>query len=213
MTKTDTAFVVLRAAIEDGSYRPGEHLRLAGLVQDLDMSPTPIREALRLLQAEGLVQHHPHRGMVVAEYSVADAEEVYRLRVALEPLATELAVERASAEEVAGIRRVHDDLRAAVRDRSRTDVAERNADWHRAIYAVSRSRHLQEFIGRLWQTIPVRALWLTRRAKRSLDQHALIMAAIEAGDAAAARDAMRAHIEVGGAETVEHLRALEDERG
>lgn len=210
MTKTETAFVALRAAIEDGAYRPGEHLRLARLVHDLDMSPTPIREALRLLQAEGLVEHHPHQGMVVAEYSAESAEEVYRLRVLLEPLAAELAVARATPDEISEIRRRHDDLVAAVRDGSRTDAAERNADWHRAIYAASGSRHLQDFIARLWHAIPVRAIWLTRRAERSLDQHARIMDAIEAGDGAAAREAMHRHIQVGGAETIDHLRALGD---
>lgn len=213
MTKTETAFMALRDAIENGAYRPGEHLRLARLVEDLGMSPTPIREALRLLQAEGLVEHHPHRGMVVAEYSPESAEEIYRLRVLLEPLAAELAVERATTEELEQIRRLHDDLVAAVGDGSRTDVAERNADWHRAIYAASGSRHLQDFIARLWQAIPPRAIWLTRRAERSLAQHDDIMDALEARDGSAAREAMRAHIGLGGAETVEHLRALGDREG
>lgn len=208
MTKTEAAFRSLREAIEDGRYRPGEHLRVARLMQDLDMSPTPIREALRLLQAEGMVEHHPHRGMVVAEYSPESAEEVYRLRVVLEPMATELAVERAGPEQVAAIRAHHDALVAAVRDDRSTDVAELNAEWHGAIYAACGSRHLEDFIARLWQAIPVRAIWLTRRASRSLEQHEAIMAAIERGDAAAARDAMRAHIELGASSTVEHLRTL-----
>jgi DNA-binding GntR family transcriptional regulator len=210
MTKTEKAFVTLRSAIEDGTYRPGEHLRLARLVTDLDMSPTPIREALRLLQAEGLVEHHPHRGMLVAQYSPESAAEVYRLRVLLEPLAARLAVDRATPEEVAEVRRRHDELVAAVEDGSRTDAAERNADWHRAIYAASRSRFLEEFIARLWQALPVRAMWLSRRAERSLAQHRRIMEAIEAGDGAGAEEAMRRHIELGGAHTVEHLRTLGD---
>ena len=109
LTKTEAAFRALRQAIEEGAYHPGEHLRVSRLVQELDISPTPIREALRLLQSEGLVDHHAHRGAAVAEYSPEDAVEVYRLRAMLEPLAAELAAGRATPDEVADIRRLHDD--------------------------------------------------------------------------------------------------------
>jgi DNA-binding GntR family transcriptional regulator len=208
MTKTEAAFLTLRSAIEEGRFRPGERLTLTRLVDELEMSPTPIREAIRLLQAEGLLEHEPHHGVVVAEYSPEKAEEIYRLRGVLEPLATELAVERATPEQVAAIRRLHDALVEAVREGNRTDVAELNADWHRELYAASGSRYLQEFIGRLWTAIPVRAIWLTRRAERSIAQHEAIMAAIERGDAAAAAECMREHIVFGAESTTEHLRNI-----
>jgi DNA-binding GntR family transcriptional regulator len=209
MTKTEAAFHTLRSAIEEGRFRPGERLTLTRLVQELAMSPTPIREAIRLLQAEGLLEHEPHHGVVVAEYSPEKAEEIYRLRGVLEPLATELAVERATPEQVAAIRRLHDALTEAVREGSmRTDVAELNADWHRELYAASGSRYLQDFIGRLWTAIPVRAIWLTRRAEQSIAQHETIMAAIERGDAAAAAECMREHIAFGADSTTEHLRNI-----
>jgi DNA-binding GntR family transcriptional regulator len=208
LTKTEAAFRALRDAIEEGRLKPGEHLPVKRLMDELAMSPTPIREALRLLQAEGLVVHHAHRGVVVAEYSPESAEEVYRLRAVLEPLATELAVERATDEQIAAMRRLHDELHAALADDRRTDVAERNAAWHHAVYAASGSRYLQEFIGRLWTAIPVRAIWLTRRAAQSMRQHDRIMAAIEQRDARRARDLMREHIEVGAESTVEHLRTI-----
>jgi DNA-binding GntR family transcriptional regulator len=209
MTKTEAAFHTLRSAIEEGRFRPGERLTLARLLAELDMSPTPIREAIRLLQAEGLLEHEPHHGVVVAEYSPEKAEEIYRLRVVLEPLATELAVERATPEQVASIRRLHDALAEAVRERNpRTDVAELNAEWHRALYAASGSRYLQEFIAKLWTAIPVRAIWLTRRAERSIEQHEAIMEAFGRGDAAAAAECMREHIAFGADSTTEHLRTI-----
>jgi DNA-binding GntR family transcriptional regulator len=213
VTKTEAAFRALRQAIEEGRYLPGEHLRVAQLIDELDMSPTPIREALRLLQAEGLIVHHPHRGMAVAEYSPEDAEEVYRLRVLLEPLATEQAVRQAGDEQIAEMRRLHDELAAALADDSRTDAAELNAAWHRAIWTASDSRYLQEFIARLWQAIPMRAVWLTGRANLSFAQHERVMTAIERRDAAAAAACMREHIEIGALSTVEHLRTLGRARG
>ena len=209
MTKTEAAFHTLRAAIGEGRFRPGERLTLARLLEELDMSPTPIREAIRLLQAEGLLEHEPHHGVVVAEYSPEKAEEIYRLRGVLEPLATELAVERATPEQVESIRRLHDALAEAVRERNpRTDVAELNAEWHRALYAASGSRYLQEFIAKLWTAIPVRAIWLTRRAERSIEHHEAIMEAFGRGDAAAAAERMREHIAFGADSTTEHLRTI-----
>jgi DNA-binding GntR family transcriptional regulator len=208
VTKTEAAFRALRRAIEDGRYLPGEHLRVAQLIDELGMSPTPIREALRLLQAEGLVVHHPHRGMAVAEYSPEDAEEVYKLRALLEPLATEQAAQNATDEQIAEMRRLHDELTAALTDDARTDAAELNAAWHRAVYSGARSRHLEDIIARLWQAIPMRAVWLTGRASISHAQHERVMLAIERRDAEAARACMREHIELGALSTVEHLRTV-----
>lgn len=213
MTKTDLAFQELRSAIEDGRLKPGERLTIARLRAGLDMSPTPIREALRLLQAEGLLEHEPHRGVVVRTYRPDEAKEVYRLRILLEPLATELAVDRATEAEIEEMRDLHQTLMAAADPGpTQTDAAELNARWHRSIYDASRSPYLIEFIARLWQALPVRAIWLSRRAPRSVAQHVEIMSAIEARDAAAAAELMREHVTFGAASTVEHLRAIEAQR-
>lgn len=209
MTKTDVAFETLRTGIEEGRYKPGEHLRLAVLLEELEMSPTPIREAMRLLQAEGLLEHHPHRGVVVRSYSAEQAEEIYRLRSLLEPLATELSVRRARDAEVAAMRSLHEKLAQAVEaPGAQTNVAELNAAWHRAIYDASGSPYLEDFIARLWTALPVRAIWLTRRAAQSISQHTEIMAAIESRDSAAAERLMKAHIDFGAVSTTEHLRAI-----
>ena len=209
MTKTDVAFETLRTGIEEGRYKPGEHLKLADLLEELQMSPTPIREAMRLLQAEGLLEHQPHQGVVVRSYSAEKAEEIYRLRGLLEPLATELAVERASEAEVAAIRSLHDELCRAIGARgAQSGVAELNAAWHREIYDASGSPYLKDFISRLWTALPVRAIWLTRRGAHSSAQHAGIMAAIEAREPEEAGRLMKEHIDFGAVSTCEHLLAI-----
>jgi DNA-binding GntR family transcriptional regulator len=209
VTKTDVAFETLRTGIEEGRYKPGEHLKLTDLLEELEMSPTPIREAMRLLQAEGLLEHLPHRGVVVRSYSAEQAEEIYRLRSLLEPLATELAVQRASDARVAAIRALCDELALAVGERiAPTNVAELNAAWHRAIYDASESPYLRDFISRLWTALPVRAIWLTSRAADSNSQHAEIMAAIESRDPAEAKRLMKAHIDSGAVSTTRHLRSI-----
>ena len=166
VTKTEAAFRALRQEIEDGRYHPGEHLRVQRMIEDLRMSPTPIREALRLLQSEGLVVHHAHRGMTVAEYSPEDAEEVYRAAGACSsrwpPSWPSGGPARADRRDAPAARRAGRRPRRLLRAPS---AAELNAAWHRAIYNACASRYLQEFISRLWQAIPMRAVWLTGRAR------------------------------------------------
>ena len=198
LTKTDAAYLTLRSAIEDGELKPGERLRIARLEERLGMSPTPIREALRLLQADGLVAYESHRGMVVAEYSQDQVREIYSLRGILEPYATKLAAERASNEELAEIRRIHSEyLKAVSRSSPGREAPALNAAWHEAIYAVSGSRYLQDFVARLWLTVPAQAVWRSTHAKGSAAEHDEITRALEARNGELAAELMRRHIEEG----------------
>lgn len=205
-TKTEAAFVALRDAIEEGRLRAGDRLGVKRLVGDLQMSPTPIREALRLLQAQGLAVYEPHHGMVVAGYEPESIVEISLIRAQLEPLAVELAVGRADEAEIDEMCRAHEELGAALRSASGAGkAATLNAAWHRALYRPAGSPLLGDFIARLWSAVPVEAIWRSRRAKRSLAQHEEIMDAVLRGDAAAARDLMREHIEYGVKATLEQL--------
>jgi DNA-binding GntR family transcriptional regulator len=197
LTKTAAAFQALRSAIETGRLRPGERLRISSLIELLGMSPTPIREALRLLQAEGLVAHEPHRGMVVRLYVLEEVDELYRLRLLLEPAATERAAEHAAPAEMKQIQALHRKLKSAVSSPSATDSAQLNAAWHRAIYSACGSPYLIQFIMRLWSAMPVEAVWLSSHALDSIDEHQAVMDAIGNRDAKAAAEAMKRHIEQG----------------
>jgi DNA-binding GntR family transcriptional regulator len=210
VTKTEAAFRALRRAIEDGRYHPGEHLRVQRLVEDLQMSPTPIREALRLLQADGLVDYRAHYGIVVTTRTAEEFRDLFRLRALLEPLATELAVPRLGPEELAELERIHEQQETAFRDGSGSAMSETNADWHWAIYDASGSELLNEFIRRLWQAFPWRTMWaLPGRAEIWLTQHTALMEAIRAGDAACAGELMRVHITSGEETLLAQLEALE----
>src|SRR5262249_27974583 len=91
-TKAQIALEEVRERLRAGQLRPGERVRVDDLARELAMSPTPIREAVRLLQADGLLLYRPHHGIVVTELSSSATEEVYCLRLLLEPLATKLGV-------------------------------------------------------------------------------------------------------------------------
>lgn len=178
--------------------QPGQRLRVEELTHELGMSPTPIREALRLLQADRLVDYRAHHGIVVAELSPAETTEIFRLRALLEPLATEIAVPLLTERQIEELERLHEQHSAAVASERGRAIPERNAAWHWAIYQASGSTILMDFIRRLWEAFPWRTIWaLPGRTELSLDEHAAVMEAIGMRDAALAAARMRAHIESG----------------
>src|ERR1700756_1210794 len=104
-TLAEKAFETLHWAIITGRLRPGARLPIEELAEVLDMSPMPIREAVRRLDAAGLVENIPHRGARVTELSVTDLSEVYEARLALEVLAVRRAAERFTPARAAEARR------------------------------------------------------------------------------------------------------------
>src|SRR5690349_5285048 len=98
-TKTDYAFASLRDAIVTGRLKPGDWIRSQEWADDLQVSQIPVREALSRLQAQGLVEIHPHRGVQVMGRSLAHVSETYLIRAALESLAAKVAIESSTDEE------------------------------------------------------------------------------------------------------------------
>lgn len=191
LTKTELALRALRAGIRTGDLRPGQRLRVDELTRELGMSPTPIREALRLLQADRLVDYRPHHGILVTALSAELTAEVYRLRTLLEPLAVELAVSRLSDGDLGELERLHE-------RHGTTATSEQNRAWHWAIYEVSGSSLLNDFNRRLWEAFPWRTMWaIPGRAILSHQEHAAVMEAILQRDAALAAERMRAHVSSG----------------
>jgi len=210
LTKTEIALQVLRERIGSGDLAPGARLRVEELANDLEMSPTPVREALRLLQADGLVDYRAHYGIVVTEYSADEVRDLFRIRALLEPLAVELAVPRVGPDELGELEQIHEQQEAAVRDGSGSAMSKTNADWHWAIYEASGSQLLNEFIRRLWQAFPWRTMWaVPGRSELWLRQHTALMDAIRAGDANGAAELMRTHITSGEETLLAQLEAAE----
>ena len=193
-TKTDTAVAQIRERISSGQFLPGQRLRVEELTRELGMSPTPIREALRLLQADHLVDQRPHHGVVVSAPSPAEAAEVYRLRALLEPLATELSVRQLSPAALEELEHLHREMSRAMRGKELEVVADCNHKWHLSLYAGAESPRLNDFIRQLWGTFPWRIVVLPNRSKIRLKEHGAIMTAVRAGDAELAAALMRAHI-------------------
>ena len=150
-TLAEKAFETLHSAIITGQLRPGTRLPIEELAEVLEMSPMPIREAVRRLDAAGLVENIPHRGARVTELSVTDLAEVYEARLALEVLAIRRAAERfALAHEVAARQRLAR-LDQMTDDNSATTSAA-HAAFHFALYDAAASAWLLRLIRPVWET-------------------------------------------------------------
>ena len=194
-TKTELAVRLLRDKIRVGELEPGERLSPVAIAEQLEMSPTPVREALRLLQSDGLIIYKPHQGIEVAGLPADDVAEIYMLRRLLEPVAAERAVPNITGPVLRKLERLHDRLRDAVATGQGRKIAEANAAWHWYIYDQSGTRYLTEFIRRLWARFPWRTMWvIPQRAERTLEEHEAMMVAIRAGDGAETARLLRAHI-------------------
>jgi DNA-binding GntR family transcriptional regulator len=193
ITKAEAALQALRERIRSGKLAPGQRVEVKQLAAEYEMSLTPIREALRVLSADGLVELHSHRGAVVADDAVGRTDEVWRLRALLEPYAVELAVPNLTEPRLEELERLH--ARCAPSMRRMTTMYNNNRSWHFAIYEASDQPILLGFIGRLWEMFPWRTVWvIPGRAEVSAQEHQTIMEAIRAGDAALAAERMRTHI-------------------
>src|SRR5580658_5610062 len=137
-TLAEKAFDAIHAAIITGQLRPGTRLPIEELAEVLEMSPMPIREAVRRLDAAGLVENIPHRGARVTELSVVDLAEVYEARLALEVLAIRRAAERFAAAAGASGRRALERLEQMSDDNSATTSAAHET-FHFSLYEAADS--------------------------------------------------------------------------
>lgn len=205
-TKTDLAVHFVRGQILSGDLPPGKRIRPSELATELGMSPTPVREALRVLQADGLVRYRTHQEIVVAERTPEEALEVYRLRSLLEPLAVERAAERLTDVTLRMLERLHHRLEAAAGTSHPRSTGTINATWHWAIYEAADSPLLLSFVRRLWEAFPWRTMWvIPGRAETSIEEHAGIMAALRVREPGLAASLMREHIESGRDTLLERL--------
>lgn len=205
-------------AVMNGDIAVGTWLRQEALAERFAVSRQPVREALRSLQAYGIVEIHPHRGALVRRPSGREIREAYLVRAELEGLAASLAAERATDEELGRLRAAdarfeelvddaEGDPSVATPDLGRWTAA--NNAFHEAILDAAGARMLASTVEGLHRAVPRSltgpALRTRRLLRRNVVQHQRVRAAIEAGDPDAAREAMREHILTAGELIVERL--------
>ena len=151
-TKEEYAYEVLRTAILHCELKPGEKLVVDALSAQMGISPIPIRTALQRLQSEGLVEITPHTGAIVSDLSPADFEPVSLLLEKLEILAFEIAVHKATADDIARLRQIVDGLGESLATNNLERWAELNIEFHSTVALISNMKLLIEFSTRILDT-------------------------------------------------------------
>jgi DNA-binding GntR family transcriptional regulator len=176
VSKSDMVTDVLRDLITDGQLLPGTPLRQRDLAEQFDVSYTPVREALRRLESEGLVVTDVHRGATVARAESEKLEENYRILAALEALAGTLAVAKITDDDIAEIEALNREVAACPPDDDR--LAELNRQFHFRIYECARSPMLLLLMRLLWRSFP-RGPQAGRPHTESVRQHDALVAALK----------------------------------
>lgn len=192
----EQALGTIRERILDLRYPPGSLLSENQLAEEMGISRTPIREALRELAAGGLVRILPQRGVVVSEPSVQDIVEVYQLREQLECFAARLAAEHLTPADARTLAADHADALAHLAEGRLQAAYAASVRLHDHIIALTRNARLARFMSELGDQVHRFGLITLRhgRAPRALEEHGGIIAAILARDGATAEALMREHL-------------------
>lgn len=205
----------LRTAILEGRYKPGEWLRQERLAQELNVSQMPVREALKELAAEGLIEHVPYRGVRVIEFSAEDIEDLYTHRAFLEGRAAACAAHAIRPEEVAELKRLQNEMEQNLAPEHVTRYRELNRRFHQLIYNASRREYLIRTLSQMWAAFPTMLIGnfaatadhpLPERDHSDSREHHAIIEALEEKNALKAETAMKEHILTTGRQLVQLLK-------
>lgn len=188
----------IREAIKEGILKPRERLMEIQLAEELGVSRTPIREALRKLELEGFIVMVPRKGAYVADISFKDIADVFEIRTALEGLAAGLAAERITDEELEAMERHLVEKADAIFRQDMERLIEVDTKFHEAIYKASRNQRLWTIINNLREQIQrfrTTSLAYPGRMQQSLNEHRHLVEAIQARDPQLARQLAQEHIE------------------
>ena len=187
----------LRQRIFAHELTPGDWIDEQKLAEQYGISRTPLREALKVLASEGLVDLKPRRGCYVTEISRQDLDDIFPLMAMLEGRCAADAVKRAKSADVKQLAEMHERLEAASREGRIDAFFEANQEFHKRIQELANNRWLLSVIQDLRKVLKLsrlHSLSLEGRLQQSLEEHRAIMAAIKTGDAAKSEKLMYEHI-------------------
>lgn len=194
----EIVFEHLREAIINGDLRPGERLMEMQLAEEMGVSRTPVREAIRKLELEGLVIMVPRRGAYVSDLSIKDVAETYEIRSALEALAAGLAAERITPDESEELERILVQIGECIAANDLERSIELDEEFHNILYRASRNDRLVQIIYNLREQIHrfrSTSLGTPGRLEAVLSEHTKIAEAISDRNADLAQRLAQEHIE------------------
>ena len=197
-TKSEWVYEQLRRRILGGGYKPDDRLRLTELAREFNMSEMPVREALRMLQRDGLIEMHSHRGASVANLSWSRAAEIVSVRMHLEVMAVREAAKSHDKSSLADLTKILDRMDRDLTAGSAARFSTGNREFHRRLYEPGSNAVLKQEIEELWDRV-----WRARsqsifevdrpRMAAAQTEHRAILAALAKGEGEAAAKAAIRH--------------------
>lgn len=190
-------FCILRDKILNEEYEKGQKLNEVALSKELNISRTPIREALKQLELEGLVESIPNKGVYVLGFSPRDIDDMLEIRVVLESLSVQLAIDRITDNELNKIKEIYDLLEFYAKKDDQERFTEINIQFHEAIYRATHSQYFERLLSDINYYIHVTSRHSIRQPHRLIEaarEHKEIYEAIEKKDKELARVNVIKHI-------------------
>lgn len=194
---TAKAFHHLKHDIIKGKYKPGESLVETKLAKEMGVSRTPVREAIRLLEYEGLVVNTPNKGTIVQGISAQDINDIYTIRTLIEGLAARWAVEKITPDELNHLEETLELMEFYKAKGDLENVAKLDTKFHEIIYRACKSKPLLQVLMNfhdLAQRARSASITAAGRVEKTLEEHREIVDAIRRKDPAAAEKAMTDHV-------------------
>lgn len=194
----EIVFEAIREAIINRTLKPGERLMEIQLAEEMGVSRTPVREAIRKLELEGFLVMIPRKGAYVAGLSMKDIADVFEIRAALEGLAAGLAAERITEEELEELERLLVKIGECILSNDLNAVIEQDTEFHDVLFKATRNERLVQIVSNLREQIQryrTASLSSPGRMKLALEEHKQIVEALSERDVEKAQRLAREHIE------------------
>lgn len=194
----DVVFENLREAIVEGTLTPGKRLMEIQLAEQLGVSRTPVREAIRKLELEGLVVMIPRKGAYVSNISLKDVVEVLEIRASLEGLAAYLAAERISDEGIAKLEKIAQEFDQYKEEDNLEELLKKDTEFHECIFKATGNNKLHQMINMLWEQVyRFRFMYISdQQSTININQeHQMILEAIKSRNSELAKKYAKEHIE------------------
>ncbi len=194
---TERVYQALRDEILSGKYQDGEALTELGIAKELNVSRTPVREALRQLELEELVEMRPNRGAAVKGISMEDIQDIYEIRAMIESLAAARAAVRASEEDFLQLEETLDLTQFYLERENQERLLAMDGRFHQQLYDICGSRMLRRILKDLHNYVGQSrgaSLKTEGRAQESIHEHRLILEAMRSRDPEAAKARMAEHV-------------------
>ena len=194
-TLREQVYKALKEAVLNGDLKPGQKLSQEWLSRKMKVSRMPIREAIKMLEVDGLIESIPYKESRVVNFSSKDIGEIYTIRANLEGLAARMATNKIGEKDLQGLKKINEKMIDFLDQKKYKQLSLFNEKFHQNIYNRCGNERLCKIIKDLWNSIPKDTFWVINdRAEKSLKDHLKILRVLKDKDDKLVEELIREHI-------------------